>query len=341
MNEHRTPAKCPFGGKDAYVVSGPDRETLVSAAVLGKVTFSGSAMKTLWESPPDRCRPVQRWLVDQQLLGSLPAVVTTHHLERHWNYRQWSLKERADRLFRFLARSLERKPLTTIDLDEQHQPQLTMALAHSGSRDQQDLVLLLQILVERGWIDLPGRGDAKSDGEFRGRACVTPAGWLALEEPAISSTSDVAFVAMWFSPETDAVKEAIFKAVADAGWRPRTIGDKEYIGPIMDEILGEIRAARFVIADYTCGSVTGADTTEHFQVRGGVYLEAGFAMGLGIPVISTVRSDLVDAARRAVHFDVAQYNHIVWSDPADLEDRLKKRIAAVIGWGPHLPAGAA
>ncbi len=61
--------------------------------------------------------------------------------------------------------------------------------------------------------------------------------------------------------------------------------------------------------------------------RGGVYYEAGFAQGLGIPVIWTVKADHIDH----VHFDTRQFNHITWTDAADLREKLKNRIGAVLG----------
>lgn len=58
--------------------------------------------------------------------------------------------------------------------------------------------------------------------------------------------------------------------------------------------------------------------------RGGVYFEAGFALGLGIPVIYLVdQSDLNE-----IHFDTRQYNHIVYEN--DLYERLKHRIEATV-----------
>jgi nucleoside 2-deoxyribosyltransferase len=75
-----------------------------------------------------------------------------------------------------------------------------------------------------------------------------------------------------------------------------------------------------LVADFTC---------EPDKIRGGVYFEAGFAMGLGIPVFWTVRDTTKD-----IHFDTRQYAHIVWKDAADLRKQLADRIAAVIGYGP-------
>jgi nucleoside 2-deoxyribosyltransferase len=78
-------------------------------------------------------------------------------------------------------------------------------------------------------------------------------------------------------------------------------------------IVAEIRRSGLVVADFTGN-------------RGGVYFEAGFAMGLGIPVIWTCR----DTDINAVHFDTRQYNHIVWKEAGDLREQLQRRIEATI-----------
>src|SRR2546425_7151655 len=65
---------------------------------------------------------------------------------------------------------------------------------------------------------------------------------------------------------------------------------------ICDRILSEIRRSQFMIADFT-------------KQRPGVYFEAGFAMGLGRPVVWTCRED--DVA--SLHFDTRQYNHVLWT----------------------------
>jgi len=46
--------------------------------------------------------------------------------------------------------------------------------------------------------------------------------------------------------------------------------------------------------------------------RGGIYFEAGYALGLGLPVIWLVRED--ELAK--VHFDNRQYNFVAWRDGA-------------------------
>ena len=76
----------------------------------------------------------------------------------------------------------------------------------------------------------------------------------------------------------------------------------------------EIKNSRFVVADVT-------------DQRPGVYFEAGYAMGLGLPVIWSVREDDL----QKVHFDTRQYNHIVWRAAVDFVQQLYNRVSAVIG----------
>ena len=132
---------------------------------------------------------------------------------------------------------------------------------------------------------------------------------------------------MWFDDSMrQAWQRGIAPAIRDAGYEPVRIDQQEHVNKIDDEIIAEIRRARFIVADFTQGD-TGA--------RGGVYYEAGFAHGLDIPVIFTCREDSLGK----VHFDTRQYNHIVWTEPEELRQSLKNCIAAVIGDGPDKPPG--
>ena len=49
-------------------------------------------------------------------------------------------------------------------------------------------------------------------------------------------------------------------------------------------------------------------------------------MGLGLPVVWSVREDELDD----VHFDTRQFNHVVWKDPAELRRLLAERVAGAI-----------
>ncbi|WP_457579227.1 hypothetical protein [Ensifer adhaerens] len=145
-----------------------------------------------------------------------------------------------------------------------------------------------------------------------------------------SSSSSQAFVAMWFGSEVaQAYNEGIVPAIKDAGYKPMRIDQKEHNNKIDDEIIAEIRRSRFLVADFTCGLVDSGGKDIAIP-RGGVYYEAGFAQGLGIPVIWCCRQDHIDH----VHFDTRQFNHITWSSPQELREKLRNRIGAVLGDGP-------
>jgi hypothetical protein len=122
------------------------------------------------------------------------------------------------------------------------------------------------------------------------------------------------FMAMWFSDETRAAyEEGIEPAVSKAGFKPIRIDRKEHNNEIPDEIIAEIRNSQFMVADFT-------------GQRTGVYYEAGFAMGLGRPVVWCCRKDDIGN----LHFDTNHKNHIDWQTPQDLRDRLYTRIRTTI-----------
>lgn len=150
--------------------------------------------------------------------------------------------------------------------------------------------------------------------------------------------SKQAFVAMWFNKEISEIyKTYISKAIIEAGYDPFIITMKGYNDDICDEIIAEIRKSKFLVADFT-------------GLRGGVYFEAGFAYGLGIPVIWACRKDwfnqIVEEEEdvqiekkvvkgfvkksRHIHFDVNHYNFIVWGSGQDFYIKLKNRILATI-----------
>lgn len=116
--------------------------------------------------------------------------------------------------------------------------------------------------------------------------------------------------------------------MSGAGYQPLRIDKKEHVNRIDDEIFADIRRSRFVIADFTHGDS---------GVRGGVYFEAGFAQGLGLPVIWTCRKDMLSEDK--LHFDIRQYNFLEWTDEnlEDFKDRLQKRIEAILGRGTWKP----
>jgi nucleoside 2-deoxyribosyltransferase len=202
-----------------------------------------------------------------------------------------------------LARMVDH-PLDRIAYDEERLP---YALFTEPARWK----CMRECLVKRGYVE--GLGGTPSEAGLR----ITPEGWdkiSQLEQPQEKAKSKQAFVAMWFTQEMDATYiAAIRPAILDAGYTDMCIKLKEHNNKICDEIVAEIRKSRFIVADFT-------------GQRGGVYFEAGYGMGMGLPVIWLVRKDEVDK----LHFDTRQYNHIVYDSSEDLRQKLYNRIAATI-----------
>ena len=255
---------------------------------------------------------VTTWLVDQRLRGVDLPFVSDSVIDYARAARPLPVDERAERLLRYLGDQ-------PAPLGEPVAVSRAALLARTESTNVREVTYLENYLDECGWIE--GRTMVGPENLF---ATVTVDGHRQIADQAVNTESPQAFVAMWFHESTDsAYSEGVAPAIRDAGYQPLRIDQKEHNNKIDDEIIAEIRRSRFIVADFTQGD-EGA--------RGGVYYEAGFAHGLGLPVIFTCRQDGFDD----LHFDTNHYNHIAWSTPEELREKLKNRILAVMNEGPEL-----
>ena len=123
---------------------------------------------------------------------------------------------------------------------------------------------------------------------------------------------------MSFAPELQpAWIDGIKPALEVLGYVSMRIDQTHSDDKVDNRIIAEIRRSGLLIADFT-------------GHRGGVYFEAGFAMGLGIPVVWTCKQTDFEGA----HFDTRQYQHLVWDTPEDLREKLVNHIAARIPGHP-------
>lgn len=146
---------------------------------------------------------------------------------------------------------------------------------------------------------------------------LTLQGWEKVQELKEQSPySKQVFVAFHF--DTNEIMKGIYysaiaPAISECGLIPYVTLDDDHGNSITDVIIAGIRKSRFVIADVT-------DASQN------VYYEAGFAYGLGIPVVLTCRED---SAKNDMKFDTSHIKHILWKDGADLRIRLINRIVAM------------
>ena len=255
------------------------------------------------------------WLIDQRLQGveapTLSRATVAHALQRP----DLPAHRRADRLLRLMAQLT-----TTIGDDVRIAHTDPTALAWSESVGGTEIDYFVRYLESQGWI----QGSHMGNGSFFG--FVTVDGYGHIAEQAVNVDSTQAFVAMWFDASMiEPFEEGIKPAIEIAGYKAFKINDKPDVDKIDDEIIGEIRRSRLLVADFTHGS-SGA--------RGGVYYEAGFAYGLGLPVVRSCRKDIID--KNELHFDVRQHYHVVWETAYELRDGLEKRIRALVGEGPNI-----
>ena len=103
------------------------------------------------------------------------------------------------------------------------------------------------------------------------------------------------------------------KAVVRAGFDLRVLTDRQPSGSIDDQLRVAPHTSRFVIADLT-------------HANNGAYWEAGFAEGLGRPVIYTCRK--VEWDERKTHFDTNHLVTIIWE--GDKLEEAGTRLTATI-----------
>jgi hypothetical protein len=180
--------------------------------------------------------------------------------------------------------------------------------------NEEELIYYLKSLIERKLL-VTTKGHPEIS-ELVNVVEITAAGWEFLEKnERVVTISNQAFVAMSFSRELNSLwTDFIKKGIENAGYSAYRIDVKPHSDRIDTKIMAEIKNSRFLVAD-----VTGQ--------RQGVYFEAGYALGLGLPVIWSCRKDNF----KDVHFDTRQYNHIVWEKPEELKEELYNFICAIIG----------
>lgn len=313
-------ATCPIWGTRCTIF--PDHRydgiRVLSNRAGGFFSVTGSALPQLRILNLHSKLLLSSWIYDQNTLGERPEI-TSRTFANLASESLISIERRADRLLDFLGKNSDWLG-ASVDfvLGAREDPQFAIATAMATTQTEstEEISYLLKYLVRQNWVELNNSFDHYS-------ATVTVDGHIRLA--TISSSlvpSDQAFVAMWFSPNSiEAWTNGIEPAILDSGYRALRIDQKETIQKVDDEIIAEIRQSRFVVVDFT---------SERDRPRGGVYFEAGFAMGLQKPVIWMCREDLVDQ----LHFDTRQFSHICWTNPEDLRAKLTNCILAVLGRGP-------
>ncbi len=141
-------------------------------------------------------------------------------------------------------------------------------------------------------------------------------GWEYYEELKKGDTdSRKAFMAMEYgNPELNEIVDNHFKpAVADTGFELCRLDKNPKAGLIDDRLRVEIRNSRFLISDLT-------------HENRGAYWEAGYAEGLGKPVIYTCKKEKFDKDKP--HFDTNHHLTIIW-DKKEIDKAMESLKATI------------
>lgn len=218
------------------------------------------------------------------------------------------LPEQADLLIRWLAQNVSG-------------PGEELALSFSthgaiiGSKSLAGFELVLNHLFESGLLS--------GHWTYPVTATLSFHGWEYYERLAKGGAAYCkAFMAMKFGePALEKIFSTVFKLAAQkAGFDLFKLDDVPKAGLIDDRLRVEIQASDFLIAGLTHGNL-------------GAYWEAGYAEGLGKPVIYTCERSKFEATK--THFDTNHHLTIKWDteSPATAGENLKATIRATL---PHL-----
>ncbi len=152
------------------------------------------------------------------------------------------------------------------------------------------------------------------------------AGWARFEQLRRGApTGRKAFMAMQYGDALldRVVNEHFRPAVAETGFVLRRLDDHPQAGLIDDRLRVEIQSARFLIVDLT-------------NKNAGAYWEAGYAEGLGKPVIYTCRRPNF---HEDSHFDTNHHLHVLW-DESDLKAAATQLQATIRATMPEAMRGS-
>ncbi len=192
-----------------------------------------------------------------------------------------------------------------------------LAMRIGSALDGVDYVL--QHLAKHGLITQSGFGWPGGE-EIQDELGLTFDGWRKYDDlKRLGVENKVAFMAMQYSDSThDRVYRQCFKKAVEAtGFELQRLDEVLGAGLIDNQMRAEIRKARLVLADLT-------------NDNNGAYWEAGYAEGLGKPVIYLCEKSHFEKFK--THFDTNHHTTIPW-DEKDLEaaaEALKVTIRATL-----------
>ncbi|HKZ18950.1 MAG TPA: hypothetical protein VJQ57_02455 [Acidimicrobiia bacterium] len=282
----------------------------------GVFEISRSLRKAIYEQLPDRLtRALVSWVIHRGGgTESRPYILNTDVVSRiRATQRLPSVMEKCNLALEALE-AAQNHPGESVALEYSHWRARTAAL------DPDEVQFIFKSLEDQDLVT----GDIQ---DAIARLRLSLRGWVALEEMRRSGVrTRRAMYAMPFGNDLlDRVLKEVFRpACRRTGFQPYRLDDEPKAGLIDNRLRVSIRTARFLLVELTLSNA-------------GAYWEAGFAEGLGKPVIYTCDKRFFDKSppyedRKGVHFDVNHHQHVLWH-PDQLkaaEDALVATIRATL-----------
>jgi hypothetical protein len=245
------------------------------------------------------------WIREQNDDFNISPEVDKEKIKDILNSRDKKIKEKFDLIMKYFSNDRIRKDIE-LDNDE--------IMVKCWIKDASELRILVKKVINDKYADIK-----HSQGYGNNIVCtfnnLTFKGLEYIEElQQPNKNSNKIFVAFNFIPEMIDIFETYVKSAIEETGFIYTIVNQEttpHDQKITDEIIAGIKSSRMIITDFTNNSTN-------------VYFEAGFAMGMKIPVIWTCKEG------HKYSFDTGQFPHITWKSGEDLKKQLVNRIKAIM-----------
>lgn len=267
-----------------------------------------SVLPAKLESEKDAAAKISNMLRQSYEYGQIPTLYTST-IDEILKRKLPNPREQADLFIRWLGKTID-GPGETIDVKSVTHKSII------GAKSDEGFALIVKHLVDSGLLN--GFTSDTMGAPFGANVTLSFEGWDYYEHLSRGSSNyRKAFIAMKFGDKVlDHIVNSVFKpSVKRAGFDLFKLDDEPKAGLIDDRLRVEIQSSQFLIADLS-------------HDNPGAYWEAGYAEGLGKPVIYTCEKSKFK--KEKTHFDTNHHLTIIWNseNPDDAGKSLRATIRA-------------
>jgi Zn ribbon nucleic-acid-binding protein len=311
QNRMSQSANCPICSEQCIIDDSNIHNLSIECIRCGNFNLTDTAKHSFTESDfPNKVVYLSYWIRKNQStsnalfidLVTLKKILSSVSLPKP--------KEQADNLLIWVASNVDK-------YDSFTNIQYSHLVSVVGCYDISGLKYIEKHLFAEGYIEAAWVSSTiDSNAVFNVR--MTFKGWNKYDELLkTSKESRLVFMAMKFSNTVldkifnDVIKDAVTKT----GFEIRKLDEEKRAGLIDDKLRVEIRRSKFLIADLS-------------DDNNGAYWEAGYAEGLGMPVVYICEKEKFEA--RASHFDTNHHLTVQWKDDPDSLKSFAEELKATI-----------